>query len=103
MTPERMAGLVARWVRFYTRDLPAPIARGRADEIDADLHDHIAHERAAGIGERRIALGIASRLVRGLAADAAWRGRHLKTGARKPLSRSVIRVALSVVLIRPCR
>ena len=48
MTPERMAGLVARWVRLYTRDLPAPVAQRRIDEIDADLHDHIAHERAAG-------------------------------------------------------
>ena len=26
MTPERMAGLVMRWVRLYTRGLPAPIA-----------------------------------------------------------------------------
>jgi hypothetical protein len=48
MTPERMAELVARWVRVYTRNLPVPIARRRIDEIDADLHDHIAHERARG-------------------------------------------------------
>ena len=37
MTPERMAGLVARWVRFYTRNLPQPIAHRRIAEIDADL------------------------------------------------------------------
>jgi hypothetical protein len=61
MTPERMAGLVARWVRFYTRSLAPPIAGRRRDEIDADLHDHIAHERARGTEERRIALGIAAR------------------------------------------
>ena len=24
MTPERIAALVARWVRFYTQDLPTP-------------------------------------------------------------------------------
>jgi hypothetical protein len=53
MTPERMAELVARWVRFYTRDLPAPIAQRRADEIEADLRDHIAHERANGISAVR--------------------------------------------------
>jgi hypothetical protein len=110
VTPERMAELVARWVRFYTRDLPIPIARRRADEIDADLHDHIAHERANGIGDRRIALGIASRMVRGLAADAAWRGRHAKAAAhpsnleqamktRKALYRSAVRVALGVAFI----
>jgi hypothetical protein len=110
MTPERMAKLVARWVRFYTRELPAPIARRRIDEIDADLHDHIAHERADGISERRIALGIASRMIRGLAADAAWRGRHAKAAAHpstleealktsKTLYRSAIRVALGVAFI----
>ena len=69
MTPERMAELVARWVRFYTRNLPTPIAERRIDEIDADLHDHIAHERADGTKEWRIALSVAARMVRGLAAD----------------------------------
>ena len=82
MTPERMAALVARWVRFYTRDLPIPVAQRRADEIDADLHDHVAHERARGIGEQRIVLAIASRMLRGLAADAAWRGRRAKAACR---------------------
>ncbi len=78
MTPERMADLVARWVRFYTRELPTPIAQRRIDEIDADLHDHIAHERAYGTSDRRIALSILSRMVRGLPADASWRGQRAK-------------------------
>lgn len=110
MTPERIAELVARWVRFYTRDLPTPIARRRVDELGADLHDHIAHERANGVSDRRIALGIASRMVRGLAADAAWRGRHAKAAAhpssleeamksRKPLYRSAVRVAVGVAFV----
>jgi hypothetical protein len=110
MTPERMAALVARWVRFYTRDLPTPIAERRVDEIDADLHDHIAHERATGISDRRIASGIASRMVRGLAADVAWRGRQRNVATRpstqertmkasKTLYRSAVRVALGVALI----
>ena len=110
MTPERMAGLVARWVRFYTRDLPKPIARRRIDEIEADLHDHIAHERANGTGERRIALAIASRMIRGLAADSAWRGRQATAAARrstleermkttKALHRSATRVAVGVALV----
>jgi hypothetical protein len=94
MTPERMAGLVARWVRFYTRDLPTPVAQRRVDEIDADLHEHIAHERANGLTERQIALGIASRMLRGVAADIAWRRRHTT-----PVLRSVVRVALGVALI----
>ncbi|MGH2598184.1 MAG: hypothetical protein ACRDJ9_02220 [Dehalococcoidia bacterium] len=110
MTAERMAELVARWVRSYTRDLPTPIAERRVDEIDADLHDEIAHERANGISDRRIVLGIASRMVRGLAADVAWRGHHAKAAARpstveeamkisKAVYRSAVRVALGVALI----
>jgi hypothetical protein len=109
MTPERMAALVAHWVRFYTRDLPTPIAQRRVDEIDADLHDQIAHERASGISDRRIAFGIASRMVRGLAADVAWRGRHAKARAHpstlekamksRTLYRSAVRVALGVAFI----
>jgi hypothetical protein len=110
MTPERASELVARWVRLYTRELPTPIAQRRVDEIAADLHDHIVHERANGISERRIALGIASRMVRGLAADAAWRGRHAKAAAHpstleeamktsKTLYRSVVRVALGVAVV----
>lgn len=94
MTPERMAELVARWVRFYTRNLPPPIAQRRIGEIDADLHDHIAHERGHGTGDRRIALGIAGRMLRGLAADVSWRG-HTIAHSRRP----VVRVALATALI----
>jgi hypothetical protein len=96
MRPERMAGLVARWVRFYTRDLPPPIAERRTGEIDADLADHIAHERAGGAGDTRIALGIASRMVRGLAADASWRG---QTRKETNMSRPAVRIALATALI----
>jgi hypothetical protein len=94
MTPERVAALVARWVRFYTRELPDPVAQRRIDEIDADLHEHIAHERARGAGERRIALGILSRMARGLAADVSWR-RHTGDGSRRP----AVRVALVTAFI----
>jgi hypothetical protein len=84
MTPERMAELVARWVRFYTRDLPGSIAKRRINEIDADVHDHIAHERARGTSDRRIVLSILSRMVRGFAADTSWRGRHAKAITAHP-------------------
>jgi hypothetical protein len=109
MTPERMARLVARWVRFYTRDLPAPIAERRAHEIDADLHDHIAHERARGSSDRRIALSILSRMVRGMAADASWRGQHATVNTdqhseeamktHRTAARSVVRVVLVTAFI----
>jgi hypothetical protein len=110
MTPERMAELVARWVRFYTRDMATPIAERRVDEIDADLDEHIAHERAHGTSDLRIALSILSRMVRGLAADVAWRGRQARAAAlhstteetmktSKTLYRSVVRVALGVAFL----
>jgi hypothetical protein len=107
MTPERVAELVARWVRFYTRDLPTPIAQRRVNEIDADLHDHIAHERAHGTSDRRIALGILSRMIRGLAADASWRGQaiaHPSTRKEvmkmsKTAYRPAVRVALATAFI----
>jgi hypothetical protein len=78
MTPELVAKLVARWVRFCTRDVSTPSAGRRVDEIDADLHDHIAHERANGGGDRRIAFSILSRMVRGVTADVSWRAQHAK-------------------------
>lgn len=100
MTPERTAALVARWVRHYTRHLPSPLAERRRGEIAADLHDHIAHERARGVGEARIALSLAARMLRGLPADLAWRrqvtARHTTANAR----RSALRVlALTVVVL----
>jgi hypothetical protein len=99
MTPERMAEVVARWVRLYTRRLPPPVAQRRIAEIDADLHDHIALERAHGTSDGRIARSIAARMVRGLPADASWRGQKLaqaptpKDSMTAAASRSVIRVA----------
>lgn len=101
MTAQRMAALVACWVRLYTRNLPTAIARRRIDEIDADLHDHIAHERARGTGDRSIALSIASRMVRGLAADASWRRSTPKEGMQmsKNAYRSVARVAVVTAVI----
>jgi hypothetical protein len=106
VTPERIAQLVARWVRFYTRDLPAPVAGRRIDEIDADIHDHIEHERAHGAGDRRIALGIASRMVRGLTADASWRAQaNADPSTRKEvikMSKTAYRSAVRVALVTAC-
>jgi len=106
VTPERVAGLVARWVRFYTRTLPPPLAQRRIDEIDADLHDHIAHERAHGTKDRRIALSIAARMLRGLAADLSWRRQAIAHSSTKEVLkrsktayRPAVRVALATAFI----
>jgi hypothetical protein len=71
--PGRAAHLVVGWVRLYTRGLPAATAERRLEEIEADLHDHVECERDVGTGDRRVALGILSRMLRGVVADAAWR------------------------------
>ncbi|AXB43699.1 hypothetical protein [Amycolatopsis albispora] len=108
MNPERVAALVTRWVRCYTRGLPAPIAERRIGEIAADLHDHITCERDAGTGGTRIALGLLSRMVRGLPADVSWRGQHLQDRfptleeamkKQKTAYRSAVGVALAAALI----
>jgi hypothetical protein len=72
-----VAVLVRRWVRRYTAALPPAVAARRREEIEADLLDHIAHGRSAGQADQAVALSIASRMVRGIAADVAWRRAHV--------------------------
>ncbi|GIE94346.1 hypothetical protein [Paractinoplanes rishiriensis] len=101
MTPERAAGLVTRWVRHYTRRLPAPVAERRLDEIGADLHDHIAYERDRGTSERRIALTLLSRMLRGLAADVSWRRRAHPSGGSlmKPFAIALALIVVGVLAV----
>ena len=104
MTAERMAAVVAWWARRYTRDLPDSVARRRIDELEADVHDHIAHERADGAGEARIALGIAARMLRGLPADAAWRRSVARSttpevSRMRRITRSLVRIGLVTACI----
>jgi hypothetical protein len=93
-----MARLVARWARLYTTGLPPEIAGRRVEEIDADVHDHIAHERARGTSERRIALGVASRMLRGVPADVEWRGDTIGRSVRRSLARVAL-VTAAVLLV----
>lgn len=108
MTPERIAAVVLLWARLYTRRLPDQDARRRVDELCADVHDHISHERAHGTRERRIAGSIAARMLRGMAADVSWqheRTRQCQTEEDHPMRptaparRSVTRVAVITVLL----
>ncbi len=97
MTPERTARLVAGWVRLLTRALPTQVARRRVDEVDADLHDHIAHERAHGTADHRIALSILSRMLRGLPADVSWR-RRVRPRRGPSMNRLLATLALAVLV-----
>ena len=96
-----MAGLVAWWVQRYTRDLPAAAGQRRCDEVSADLHDHTAFERGRGVSDRRIALSILSRMIRGVAADASWRRRTRRESLMKPLLvvAAILVVALGVAAV----
>lgn len=109
MTPERVAALVVGWVRLYTRGVPPGVARRRIDEIAADLHEEIAHGRGSGVGDGRIALGLLSRTLRGVPADASWRAGLARvptmefamtvgTLARRPRARVAFATALLLLL-----
>jgi hypothetical protein len=109
MKPERATDIVLRWVRLYTTGLPRPVADRRLEEIQADLHDQITHERSLGISEARIATHLASRTIRGAAADSAWRAherRAVRTHSTEEqmmtsttLTRSATRVSALVVAV----
>jgi hypothetical protein len=108
MTPDRMAHLVLGWVRFYSRHVPPLVAERRAGEIEADVHDHVASGRAAGVPDGRIAAAIASRMIRGIVADLAWRRRHVRIADStatqgKIMTRAVYlsarRIAVAVVAV----
>jgi hypothetical protein len=104
MTPERAARIVRRWVSLYTRGLPRSVARRRIDEVGTDLHDQIAHERGRGTAERRIALAVVSRMLRGAGADASWRlwvARAGRTGRRRTVGRRCVAIVVTLLLLVP--
>ncbi|MFP5321335.1 MAG: hypothetical protein ACLGIC_05735 [Acidimicrobiia bacterium] len=107
MSPDRVTALVGRWVRLYTAGLPAPVASRRREEIAADLADHLAHHRAEGVDDGRIARTIASRAVRGALADVSWRHHELGTARTRnedrtmtaSLTRPALRVSAFVLAV----
>ena len=109
MRPDRVSALVVRWVRLYTTGLPRPVAQRRIEEIRADVHDQVIHERSLGVSDRRIATWIASRMIRGAAADVAWRAHEVRTARTHSteehtmqtvtLTRSAVRVTAFVLAV----
>jgi hypothetical protein len=84
-----------RWVRMYTSGLPESIAARRMEEIDADLHEQIAYEKARGEGDTRTAIGVLSRMARGIPADISWR-HHLRPLKGAPMKPFVALFALAM-------
>jgi len=108
MRPGRAAALANHWVRLYTAGMPRALAYRRRLEIEADVHEQIAHERAAGICDRRIALHVASRVLCGVIADVSWRTNEIRTaqtpaperhGVTTTLDRPAVRIAAFVLAI----
>ena len=100
MSPERAVAQVERWVRAYTAGLPADVAERRREELRADLHDQVAHERALGHDEARIARAVRRRALRGAAADLSWsthRRRAARAERRHESRPATARSALAVV------
>jgi hypothetical protein len=73
MNSAASAGLVRRWVAFYTRGLSSGVRTARRDEIESDLWG----QRQEGVELARpdgaIAGEILVRLVLGIPADVSWR------------------------------
>lgn len=94
MTTRSAACVVRAWTRLYTLGLSVEVRERRREEVAADLHDQLAHDRASGAPEARIAGAVLSRAVRGMAADTTWR-------ARRAGSTAAIVVAVLLLLAIP--
>ena len=70
------------WVERYTSTAPHPAGADRRAEVRADLHDQQAHARVHGLSERQVSLDVMSRVLRGMAADVAWRVRSEREPGR---------------------
>jgi hypothetical protein len=77
-----MSSFSERWVRLYTRGLPADVVDARGDEIASDVFEQRVNN---GASERGVRMAIAGRTLRGLAGDLMWRfeeGRAVKQQER---------------------
>lgn len=70
--------LATNWTAFYTRNLPRDLRDRRRSEIASDLWEHEHAALAAGEHPLAVAADILLRLVRGMAADVAWRWSTLR-------------------------
>lgn len=67
------ARLATWWVGRYTGTAPAEVGAERRAEMRSDVHDHLAHARANGVGTRTASVSVLGRALRGVVADIAWR------------------------------
>ena len=76
---DRAAAVVARWVAYYTRRLPAEVAGRRRAELASDLWE----QRAEGSAPGRTALSMLWRMAAGALSDLTWRREQLALARRR--------------------
>jgi hypothetical protein len=69
------ARLALRWSVLLTATAPAGAGGDRRDEITSDVFEQLATVRAERASDARLSGSIASRALRGIASDVAWRFR----------------------------
>jgi hypothetical protein len=74
-----VAVAILRWVTFYTRNLPAEVAGERRDEIASDLYEQSMGVGPGAAARWRLALSLAWRATRGVAADLLWRNGRIRS------------------------
>jgi peptidoglycan/LPS O-acetylase OafA/YrhL len=70
------ATLVRRWVRLYTRGLPAHLRDARRAEIECDLWSQTEEAELVGRAPNSVGIEMLARLVLGIPADIGWRQSH---------------------------
>lgn len=70
------------WARVYTRTAPEPDGSARRAELAADVHDQLAEARSRALPGDEVARSVLGRVLRGVAADLAWRFGVESTPAR---------------------
>jgi hypothetical protein len=82
-----------RWLRCYTRRLPADVAARRRAEVESDLWEHEQEARAAGVSRRAFSVDVVGRVLSGMPADLAWRRGVRRAGRTPPTVRGAWLVA----------
>lgn len=72
LSTSRTTAAVFWWVNFYTRFVPVPVAHERRDELLSDIFEQLTDGKRRGLSRGSIDRAIASRALRGLAADLSW-------------------------------
>jgi hypothetical protein len=79
----RITSAVLWWVNFYTRFVPVNMAQERRQELLSDIYEQLADGKRRELSQGSIDRAIASRALRGLAADLSWSTKQHQRKAKK--------------------